>query len=63
MQYTANFLIKVDIFHIFAQHVDCKGDSNEYPQPMFWNKNMRENNVYPCNPCFAIQNRVLGVLN
>ena len=37
-----------DIFHIFAQHIDCgyslepplRGGSNEYPQSMFLNFNL-----------------------
>ena len=48
-----------DIFHIFVQNIDCgyslepprRGGSNEYPQSMFLNKNMK-NNVYPCKPQF-----------
>ena len=42
-----NFLLKKNnIFHIFAQNIDCvyrleapwPGGSNEYPQSMFWLK-------------------------
>ena len=48
-----------DIFHIFAQNIDCgyslelprRGGSNEYPQSMFLSKN-KKNNVYPCKPQF-----------
>ena len=48
-----------DIFHIFVQNIDRgyslepprRGGSNEYPQSMFLNKNMK-NNVYPCKPQF-----------
>ena len=48
-----------DIFHISAQNIDCgyslepphRGDSNEYPQPVFWAE-IRKNNVYPCKPQF-----------
>ena len=47
------------IFHISAQNIDCwysfepprRGDSNEYPQPMFLSRN-KKNNVYPCKPQF-----------
>ena len=55
-----NFQIKKsDIFHIFAQNIDCvyslepprRGGSNEYPQSMFWAE-IRKNNVYPCKPQF-----------
>ena len=50
-----------DIFHIFVQNIDRgyslepprQGGSNEYPQSMFLNKNMK-NNVYPVNPSFTI---------
>ena len=57
---TENFpIITSDIFHISAQNVDCgyslepprRGGSNEYPQPMFLNRN-KKNNVYPCIPQF-----------
>ena len=50
-----NFQIKTsDIFHIFAQNIDCgytlepprQGGSNEYPQSMFLSRN-KKNNVYP----------------
>ena len=42
-----------DIFLIFAQNIYCgytlepprRGDSNEYPQSMFWSKNKK--NAYP----------------
>ena len=53
-----NFL---NIFLIFAQNIDCgntlkppqRGGSNEYPQSMFWNKNMKK--MYtPVNPSFTI---------
>ena len=55
-----NFPMKnTDIFHIFVQNIDCgyslepprRGGSNEYPQSMFLDKNMK-NNVYPCKPQF-----------
>ena len=45
-----NFQPKIfDIFLIFAQSIDCgytlgppqRGGSNEYPQTMFWSKNMK----------------------
>ena len=53
------FLIKIDIFHISAQNIDCGyslepprcGGSNEYPQSMFVSRN-NKNNVYPCKPQF-----------
>ena len=48
-----------DIFHIFAQNIDCgylleppcQGGSNDYPQSMFLIRN-KKNNVYPCKPKF-----------
>ena len=48
-----------DIFHTFAQNIDCgypsepprRGGSNEYPQSMFLSKN-KVNNVYPCKHQF-----------
>ena len=51
------FTDKIDIFHIFAQNIDCgyslelpqRGSSNEYPQTMFLSRN-KKNNVYPCKP-------------
>ena len=55
-----NFQIKnSDIFHISDQNIDCgyllepprQGDSNEYPQSMFWSTN-KKINVYPCKPQF-----------
>ena len=50
---------KYVIFHISAQNIDCgyslepsrRGDSNEYPQSMFFSRN-KKNNVYPCKPQF-----------
>ena len=43
-----NFIIKIDIFVIFAQNIDCgytleppRRGSNEYPQFMFWSKNKK----------------------
>ena len=44
-----------DIFHIFAQNIDCgyslepprRGGSNEYLQSMFLSIN-KKNNAYPC---------------
>ena len=50
-----------DIFLIFAQNIDCgyslepprQGGSNEYPQPMFWNKN-EKNRYTPAYPSFTI---------
>ena len=57
-----NFQMKFfDIFLIFAQNIDCgytleppqRGGSNEYPQSMFWSKNMK--NMYTrVNPTFSI---------
>ena len=52
---------KVDNFKRFAQNIDCgytlepprRGDSNEYPQSMFWNKN-KKNRYTPVNPSFTI---------
>ena len=48
-----------DIFNISAQNIDSgyslepprRGGSNEYPQSMYLNRNMK-NNVYPCKPQF-----------
>ena len=53
------FQIKILIFHISAQNIDCghslepprRGGSNEYPQSMFLDNN-KKNNVYPCKPQF-----------
>ena len=50
-----------DIFLNFAQNIDCgytlepphRGDSNEYPQSMFWSKN-KKNRYTPANPSFSI---------
>ena len=50
---------KSDIFHIYAQNIDCgyslepprRGGSKEYPQSMFLNRN-KKHNVYPCKPQF-----------
>ena len=51
---------KFDILLIFAQNMDCgymlepllRGGSNEYPQSMFWSKNMK-NRYTPAYPSFA----------
>ena len=32
----------MDIFLIFAQNIDRRGGSNEYPQSMFWSKNEKK---------------------
>ena len=43
-----------DIFHISAQNIDCGyllEPPNEYPQPMFLNRD-KKNNAYPCKPQF-----------
>ena len=56
---TENFQIKIDIFHISAQNIECgyslepprRGGSNEYPNSMFLSRN-KKNNVYPCKPQF-----------
>ena len=46
-----NFVEKnKDIFNIFAQNIDCgymlephlRGDSNEYPQSIFWTRNKKK---------------------
>ena len=50
---TESFQIKIDIFHISAQNIDCgyslelpqRGGSNEYPQSMFFSRN-KKNSVY-----------------
>ena len=50
------------LVHIFAQNIDCgytlkpirrggRGGSNEYPQSMFWSKNMK-NRYTPAYPSF-----------
>ena len=68
MQYTENFLaLKIEIFYLknfdifltFAQNIDCgykleprQGDSNEYPQSMFWSKN-KKNWYTPAYPSFT----------
>ena len=50
------------MFHISAKNIDCgyslepprRGDSNAYPQFMFWSKNKKI--MYtPVNPSFTIQ--------
>ena len=54
-----------DIFHICAQNIDCgyslepprQGGSNEYPQSMFLDRNLK-NNIYPCIPQFYPRPRV-----
>ena len=57
------FQLKIfDIFLIFAQNIDCgytlelprRGDSNEYPQSMFWSKNKKKNRYTPAYPSFSI---------
>ena len=56
---TESFHIKIDIFQISAQNIDCgysleptrQGGSNEYSQSMFMSRN-KNNNVYPCKPQF-----------
>ena len=48
-------------FHISAQNIDCgyslepprRGDSNEYPQSMFWAE-IRKIMYTPVNPSFTI---------
>ena len=60
---TENFHKKnFDIFNIFAQNIDCgftleppqRGGSNDYPQSMFWSKNMK-NRYIPAYPSFSGQ--------
>ena len=57
-----NFQIKnPDIFYTSAQNIDCgyllepprRGDSNEYPQSMFWAE-IRKIMHTPVNPSFTI---------
>ena len=56
-----------DIFHIFAQNVDCgytlepprRGGSNMYPQSMFWSKNKKKRYT-PAYPSFTYTSGVLG---
>ena len=66
-KYTESFITKKwkysdknsDVFHISVQNMGYgyslepprRGDSNEYPQPMFLSRN-KKNNVYPCKPQF-----------
>ena len=50
-------------FHIFAQNIHCgytleppwRGGSNEYPQSMFWSKNMEKNGIPLHTPVLAIE--------
>ena len=52
---------KSDIFRISAQNIDCgyslepprRGDSNKYPQSMFWAE-IRRIMYTPVNPSFTI---------
>ena len=52
---------KFNIFLIFAQNMDCgyklelpqRGESNEYPQSMFWSKT-KKTRFTPANSSFAI---------
>ena len=44
---------KCDMFNIFAQNIDRRGGSNEYPQSMFWIKN-KKNICTPVNPIFTV---------
>ena len=56
-----------DIFLIFAQNIHCghslepprRGNSNEYPQSMFWSK-YKKNRYTPAYPSFAIKSGVQG---
>ena len=56
---TESFQIKILIFHISAQNIDCgyslemllRGGTNEYPESMFLSRN-KKNNAYPCRPQF-----------
>ena len=49
-----------DSFHNSAQNIDCgyslepprRGGSNENPQSMFFSRNKKKKNVYPCKPQF-----------
>ena len=53
------FIGKTWLILMFAQNIDCgytlepprRGDSNEYPQSTFWNKN-KNNRYTPANPSF-----------
>ena len=59
LQKVENFQEKTNVFQIPTQNIDCgyslelprRGDSNEYPQPMFLSRN-KKNNVYFCKPQF-----------
>ena len=57
----------VAVFLMFAHNIDCgytlepprRCGSNEYPQSMFWSKNMKYRYT-PAYPSFAIKRSVLG---
>ena len=49
------FQIKIDIFHISTQNIDC--GSKVYPQSMFLSRN-KKNNVYPCKPVLQYKSGV-----
>ena len=57
-------------FLIFAQNIDCgytlepprRGDSNEYPQSMFWSKNTKIGKPL-CTPVLLYKSEVQGGIN
>ena len=57
-----NFIMKIDIFDIFAQNIDCvyvlelpcRGGSNESPQSMLWIRNKKKNRYSPAKPQFFL---------
>ena len=57
---TENFQIKILMFFIYVQNIDCgyslewplQGRSNEYPQSVFLSRNKKMNS--PVNPNFTI---------
>ena len=64
-----NFQRKIlDIFLIFAQNIDCvyslepprRGDSNEYPQSMFWSKNKKNRYIPLHTPVLLYKSGVQG---
>ena len=51
------FSRKQKSFLIFVQNVDCgRGDSNEYPQSLFWIKS-KKNRYTPVIPSFSTLNK------
>ena len=69
-QKNENFQIKINIFYISAQNIDCGyslepprwGGSNEYPQSLFWAE-IRKIIYTPVNPFYYIKMGFEGVKN